>query len=147
MTIATESTLHAEVRETLSSRNRAIGTKDVDAIMRHYTDDLVYYDATPPFQSRGAAGLRQGWESCLPCFPERFGMASDELSIHGNGDFAAASWIWRFTDLPAEHGAMQTRLRATAILERREGEWKIVHEHCSVPFDPFTNNAVFSPVP
>ena len=144
MTTASESTLQAEVREVLTARNRAIGTKDVDAIMRHYADDLVYYDAIPPFQSAGAGGLRHGWESCLPYFPDHFGMASEQLSIHGDGDTAAAHWIWRFTDLPADHGAMQTCLRATAILERREGAWKIIHEHCSVPFDPHTEKAVHS---
>ena len=144
MTTTTESTFQAEVREALAARNRAIGTKDVDAIMRHYTDDLVYYDAIPPFQSKGSGGLRGGWESCLPYFPECFGIVSEQLSIHGHGDSAAAHWIWRFTGLPADHGAMQTCLRATAILERRAGQWKIVHEHCSVPFDPHTSQAVFS---
>ena len=147
MNTATESTLQAEVREVLTARNRAIGRKDVDAIMRHYADDLVYYDAIPPFQSAGAGGLRHGWESCLPYFPERFGIVSEQLSIHGDGDSAAANWIWRFADLPTDHGAMQTCLRATAILERRGGVWKIVHEHCSVPFDPHTSMAVFSLAP
>lgn len=147
MTTAIESTLQAEVREVLAARNRAIGAKDVDAIMGHYADDLVYYDAIPPFQSAGPGGLRQSWEGCLPYFPDHFGMASEQLSIHGDGDTAAANWIWRFTDLPADHGAMQTCLRATAILKRRAGEWKIVHEHCSVPFDPCTSQAFFSREP
>lgn len=147
MTTPTNTTLQAEVREALAARDHAIGMKDVDAIMRHYADDLVYYDAIPPFQSRGTEGLRHGWESCLPYFPDRFTMASDQLSIHGDGNSAAANWIWRFADLPADHGAMQTCLRATAILERREGSWKIVHEHCSVPFDPHTSQAVFSVEP
>ena len=144
MTTATETTLKAEVRAALVARDSAIGMKDIEGIMRHYADDLVYYDAIPPFQSAGAGGLRHGWESCLPYFPERFGIVSEQLSIHGDGDAAAANWIWRFTDLPVDHGAMQTCLRATAILERREGGWKIVHEHCSVPFDPHTSQAVFS---
>lgn len=144
MTAPTQSILQSEVCKAIEARNRAIGTKDVDAIMRHYTEDLVYYDAIPPFQSKGAGGLRHGWESCLPYFPDRFGIVSEQLSIHGDGDFAAANWIWRFTDLPADHGAMQTCLRATAILERRAGEWKIVHEHCSVPFDPHTEKPVYS---
>lgn len=139
--------IQVEVREALAARDRAIGLKNVEAIMECYVDDLVYYDAIPPFQSKGSGGLREGWESCLPYFPERFGIVSEQLSIHGDGDTAAAHWIWRFTDLPADHGAMQTCLRATAILERREGQWKIVHEHCSVPFDPHTSQAVFSLVP
>ncbi|MBL7649626.1 MAG: nuclear transport factor 2 family protein [Candidatus Hydrogenedentes bacterium] len=147
MTTATESTLQAEIREVLAARNRAIGAKDVDAIMGHYADDLVHFDAIPPFQSRGASGLRDGWESCLPHFPDRFGMASDQLAIFGADDSAAAHWIWRFTDLPEDHPALTTCLRATAILKRRGGEWKIVHEHCSVPFDPCTSQAFFQREP
>lgn len=147
MTTPTNTALQSQVREVLAARDRAIGTKDVDAIMRHYAHDLVCFDAIPPFQSKGSGGLREGWESCLPHFPDRFGMASEQLVLFAGEDTAAAHWIWRFTDLPEGHPAMQTCLRATAILERRDGQWKIVHEHCSVPFDPYTEKAVFSLAP
>jgi len=147
MTTQTATTPEAEVRALLAARDRAVGMKDVDGIMACYVDDLVYFDAVPPFQSRDASGLRGGWESCLPHFPDRFGLTSEQLTVFVDGGVAGANWIWRFTDMPADEGAMQTCLRATAILARRGGDWKIVHEHCSVPFDPFTEKAVFSLTP
>jgi len=39
---------------------------------------------------------------------------------------------------------MQTWLRTTACYQRKQGCWQIVHEHCSVPFDPETSRAAFT---
>ena len=39
---------------------------------------------------------------------------------------------------------MKTWLRTTAGYKRIQGKWHIVHEHCSVPFDPETSRAVFT---
>ena len=33
-------------------------------------------------------------------------------------------------------------VRATSCLRRQDGEWMIVHEHASVPFDANTGHAV-----
>ncbi|MBX3177139.1 MAG: SgcJ/EcaC family oxidoreductase [Candidatus Hydrogenedentes bacterium] len=144
MSTTAETTTEAEVRTIIQERDRAIASRDVDAILNFYADDLVYFDAIPPFVARGREILRQGWEQCFPHMPEGFRIVSEDLRVFAGPGMAAAHWLWRFVDLPVDHPAAQTLLRATAIFERRGNAWVIVHEHGSVPFDPYTNQAVFA---
>ncbi len=98
----------------------------------------------PPFQTRGAEAFRRIWETCLPYFPASFGIEHRDLGVMVSGDLALAHWLFRFTGMEKNHPAMQTWLRSTAGYQRRQGKWQIVHEHCSVPFDPETSKAVFT---
>jgi ketosteroid isomerase-like protein len=43
-----------------------------------------------------------------------------------------------------DHPAMQTWIRNTGGYRRIQGRWQIVHEHCSVPFNPETSKAVLT---
>ncbi|BBA35129.1 uncharacterized protein sS8_3186 [Methylocaldum marinum] len=61
-----------------------------------------------------------------------------------SGDLAFAHWLFRFTGEDKDHPAMQTWMRLTTCCQRQQGQWRILHEHCSLPFDPTTSQAVFT---
>jgi ketosteroid isomerase-like protein len=46
--------------------------------------------------------------------------------------------------LEQDHPAMQMWMRVTAVCQENQGNWQILHEHISVPFDPATSQAVFT---
>jgi ketosteroid isomerase-like protein len=71
-------------------------------------------------------------------------MKRRNLRVIVNGDMAIAHWLFRYTGMGQDHPPTQTCMRVTAGYERRQGRWQIVHEHCSVPFDPHTCKAVFT---
>jgi hypothetical protein len=134
----------AEVRRIIADQLRAIEARDVDGIMADYAPDVVAYDAIPPFVTRGADAWRKIWANCLPYFPETFAVEQRDLEVHVGGDVAHAHWLFRFTGPDPDHPAMQTWMRLTGCYRRIEGRWRIVHEHCSVPFDPMTTKAAFT---
>ena len=70
-----------------------------------------------------------------------------DLRIFVSGELALAHWLWHLTGVDKDHPAAQMWMRSTAGYQRKQGKWQIVHEHCSVPFDPFTGKAVFTPEP
>ncbi|WP_202925141.1 nuclear transport factor 2 family protein [Myxacorys almedinensis] len=39
---------------------------------------------------------------------------------------------------------MQMWMRATAVCQKQQGNWQILYEHISVPFNPETSQAVFT---
>ncbi|WP_242056682.1 nuclear transport factor 2 family protein [Nostoc sp. FACHB-152] len=134
----------AQIRQLIDEQQSAICAKDVDRIMAYYTKDVIYFDCKVPFQTKSADAFRRIWEECLPYFPDSFGTQTRDLNIFVSGELAFAHWLLRFTDMPEDHPAMQTWLRFTAGYQRQQGKWLIVHEHCSVPFDPHTSQAVFT---
>jgi ketosteroid isomerase-like protein len=105
---------------------------------------VVAFDVKPPFQTKGAEAWRRTWEECLPCFPDSFQIETRDLSLTASGDVALAHWLFRFTGEEKDHPAMQTWLRITAGYRRVRGTWQVVHEHLSVPFDPYTGQAAFT---
>ncbi len=133
-----------QIRKVLSDRDIALGAKNLEALMAYYSPSVVVFDAIPPFVYKGTEALRLAWEGCFPCFPDSFGTEIRNLCIAVGGDVASAHYLWRFSGMEPDHPAMQTWMRNTTLLERKQGEWLITHEHWSVPFDPNTSKVVFS---
>jgi uncharacterized protein (TIGR02246 family) len=145
MTIDTTKTHgEAQIRQLIADVASAICAKDLDRIIAHYTTDVIFFDVKSPFQTRGADALRHTLEACLPYFPASFGTETRDLSVIVSGDLALAHWLWRFTGMDKDHPAMQTWMRDTLGCRRTQGRWQIVHEHCSLPFNPETSQAVFT---
>ncbi len=142
----TESTItsnEAQIRQLIADQQRAICTKDVDQIMSRYATEIIIFDVKPPFQAQGKEAVRQMWEDCLPYFPDTFEIETRDLNVNVSEDLAVSHWLFRFIGTE-DHPAMQMWMRATAVCQRNQGEWQIVHEHLSVPFDPETSQAVFT---
>lgn len=142
-TASTVTALEAEIRQLIADQQRAICTKDVNQIMSRYATEIVIFDVKPPFQTKGREAVRQLWEDCLPYFPDLFEMETRDLTITANGEIATAHWLFRFKS-EEDHPATQMWMRATAICQKYQGTWQILHEHISVPFDPSNAQAIFT---
>ena len=139
----THTTDEAQIRQLISDQQRAICTKDVDQIMSHYANEVILFDVKPPFQTKGKDAVRQIWEDCLPYFPASFEMETRDLTIAVNDNLATAHWLFHFKG-EQDHPAMQMWMRATAVYQKDQGDWQILHEHISVPFNPETSQAVLT---
>lgn len=142
-TANTISTQEAEIRHLVAAQQQAICTKDVDQIMSRYANEVILFDVKPPFQTKGKDAVRQVWEDCLPYFPNAFEMETKDLTIAVNDNLATAHWLFRFKG-EQDHPAMQMWMRATAVCQKNQGNWQILHEHISVPFNPMTSQAVLT---
>ncbi len=134
----------AQIRQLIADQASAICAKDLDAILAPYAKDVINFDVKPPFQTKGADAWRQTWAACLPYFPDSAGVEMRDLRIFVSGDLAFAHWLWHLTGVDKDHPAAQIWMRSTGCYQRKQGRWQIVHEHCSVPFDPLTSKAVFT---
>jgi len=133
-----------QIRQLIADQAKAICSKDLDAILAPYSKEVINFDVKPPFQTRGADAWRQTWAACLPYFPDSAEVEMRDLRIFVGGDLALAHWLWHLTGVERNHPAAQIWMRSTGCYQRNEGRWQIVHEHCSVPFDPLTSKAVFT---
>jgi len=141
-----ETTLEeSQIQAAMAEWQQAFCRKDVDALMALYAPDAVSFDAIPPF-SEGPESLRNKIVGCLPYFPEGFAIETRDLRWHTGGDLASAHALWHFTDLPANHPAGRHWFRSTILWRKQaDGKLRILHDHCSAPFDPYTEKVVHSP--
>jgi uncharacterized protein (TIGR02246 family) len=134
-----------EIHQCIDAWLQALRGKQLARMLADYDERIVVFDVKPPFQIRGQAAIRQHWEESLPCFPDEFDYERRDVRILHSGDLAVAHWIFHIVGWPAGHPAAQMWMRATVVLERREGRWCSVHEHVSVPFDPENGRPVGDP--
>ena len=130
-----------QILELMAKWRAALERKDVAAMMEDYAEDALLFDGIPPYKTEGVDGIRQVWENCLPYFPDEFKSEHRDIQIHVSGDTAIAHGLHHFVPTPADHPCGQTWLRVTIGFRRIAGQWKVVHEHASIPFNPMTNQA------
>jgi len=114
------------IRDLMSEWSRALCAKDLDRLTAHYAPEVVFFDAVPPETRHGVGAYRESWGNCFPYLPPAIGSEVRDLHVTTH---AAATCGW---------------VRVTVCFEKREGAWKVVHEHVSVPFDPQSGQAVFT---
>jgi len=112
----------------------ALRAKDVDGIMSHYASDIVAFDLAPPLQYKGTGAYRKNWEAWFPTFRGTIGYEITNLSIAASEDVAFCHSFNRITGTRTDDEKTDVWVRATVCCRKIDGEWKIVHEHQSVPF-------------
>jgi ketosteroid isomerase-like protein len=137
-----------EIAALFARWSKSLEARDLDGLLAHYSPEVMLFDATPPYAVRGIASYRRAWEKTLACLPAEFKSEHRDVKIHASGEAAFAHCLHRIVPIGEEHPmAGRTWLRATICFSKAAGEWKITHEHVSLPFDPETGKADFIPNP
>lgn len=134
-------TNEAQVRALIEARGRAVRAKDLGGAVTANAPDVVTYDALPPLYNTGAETIRERTERWLGSYPDALGYDVRDLTVSAGGDVAFAHYLYRVSGTLASGDAVNMWVRATLGLHKLGGEWKIVHEHNSVPFDPQSGQA------
>lgn len=133
------------LRTFLDSRVDACQTKDIDRLMSHYSDDVVYYDVVPPLRFEGTEDVRRNFVRWFDEYDGPIGLETHELSVVANGDVAYAHMI--HLDSGTRKNGIDSAIwvRSTVCCRRSGDKWLITHEHISLPIDPANLQAWFSP--
>ncbi len=133
----------ARIRERMAEFQQAVKVKDLDRIMAQYTPDVVAYDAVGELQFKGIEAYRAHWQRCFDfCQGEGFFEIGD-VEVIASGDLAF-SYSLNHCGGPNEKGEMQTAwMRGTRCWRLQDGDWQVVHEHFSMPFDMASGQVSF----
>jgi ketosteroid isomerase-like protein len=108
---------------------------DVPAILAHHESDMVMFDLPPPLQCKGIEAYAQTWGLFFRYHKPGAAFDIQELAVTASQDVAFAIAIMRCgpdsSSNPADKDGFLFRL--TVGLRKVGGEWRVVHEHHSVP--------------
>jgi len=136
---------HKTVHAAITEWGEAFCNKQLDRLMALYAPDAVVFDAIPPFSS-GIEAMGAKVAACFPHFPDGCAIETRDLTVNIGAEMAVAHFLWHFVDLPANHPAGRHWLRSSIVWRAHaNGGWLIVHDHCSAPFDPYTEKVVLHP--
>jgi ketosteroid isomerase-like protein len=123
------------VREIIEGWAAGVRARDIDAVLRRHAPNLLVFDVVGPVRLKGLDAYRRTWlEQFFPWHGDtgRFELVDLEVSAGADAAFATALLECAGT----EDGKRVTfTLRLTIGLEKRDGEWIVVHEHHSQPLD------------
>jgi uncharacterized protein (TIGR02246 family) len=129
------------VQRLLRTYSEAAFAKDIEAFIAIYDDDIEVFDTWGP------EWLYQGVQSWRGMVGRWFGGLGDkrvlvemeEVRIKEMQGAAFVSTFVKYTALSASGERLHSLdNRMTWLLERKEGNWKIIHEHTSAPADHAT---------
>ena len=127
------------INDLFDAYKAAVFQKDADRFLELFDKNVRVFDMWA-WQYDGLPAWREmvtGWFSSLET--ERDVVTFDDIRIEESGDFGVASAFLRFAAV-SEKGEelrfLQNRL--TWVVRKKEGAWKIIHEHTSGPVDGST---------
>ncbi|RDI36435.1 YybH family protein [Falsibacillus pallidus] len=137
-----------KVQDVLDNYQKAVHEQDVEKFVSTYAEDVHIFDCWGKWECEGAESWRASvvdWFNGLKAeevtlkvlFSDTVIEESGELAfIHSNVTFAAHN--------AADEKLRQMTNRFTFGLKRADGEWKVTHEHSSLPISMETGKGMFN---
>jgi uncharacterized protein (TIGR02246 family) len=119
----------------------AIRTRNLDQMMSAYAEDVLQFDAAGALAQHGAAEVRATTRAWFDSWESAIAFEMRDLTIEVSGDVAFAHSFNRSAGTTKQGRDVAMWVRWTACFRKRDGAWKVVHEHVSVPFDRKTMKA------
>jgi uncharacterized protein (TIGR02246 family) len=121
------------VRKLVESWAAAVRRRDIGGVLQDHTSDIVMFDVPPPFQSKGIEDYKKTWDLFFSWSTDPVAFYFTELIITAGMDVAFAVATMRCTGTGLNGQAEGLDFRLTIGLRKIDGQWKITHEHHSVP--------------
>ncbi|MDR5825198.1 MULTISPECIES: nuclear transport factor 2 family protein [unclassified Caballeronia] len=116
------------IRALIEAWRQAVLAKDVDALVRHYAEDVVVFDVVPPASLKGVEPYREHWQHWFDSMKGPLAFEMRDVEVAASGDLAFAHSV-----NCVAVGEQDDIVRATVCFRKIGGEWRVVHEHASVP--------------
>jgi len=111
----------------------AIRNKNLDQLMSHYAADVVVYDVKPPLDMRGIAAYRKSFEKWFASMAGRINYEMLDLHVSANDTHAFCHCLSHVTGARTGGGRSDYWVRVTSGWRKEDGEWRVTHEHVSMP--------------
>jgi ketosteroid isomerase-like protein len=132
----------AAIRERIGKIVEGIGAKDIEALSAVYAKDVVSFDVEPPLQHVGNAAKMRNWVRAFTVF-DTIEYELRDLAVTVGGDVAFGHGFGRISGTLANGQTTSGMwVRATFCFQYLGGEWLIVHDQASVPFDVLSGTSV-----
>lgn len=123
------------IRALIAARAGAIARGNVDAIIAPIAEDIAVFDMFGPLHSGGKASARKGTRDWLDLYETPPRWEDRDVTVAASGDVGFAHSLGHVTGKRKDGVDIDMWFRTTLGLRRIGGEWRIVHEHQSEPFD------------
>lgn len=122
-----------EIITALEQWDRAICSLDLHEIVVHCSADVSLFDVSSELQ--GISAYQQIWTQYEEYFQTGLRVFRDQIQIHAESDLA---FVYCLSKIDVESGVPTPNIswcRTTICYRKKNDQWKIVHQHISLPID------------
>lgn len=125
----------AQIRRLKDEMTDALRHKNVDGVTSKFADKSVMFLLAPPLQFKTGVNSpgENGVQSWFDSFVGALGYEFRELEVTGGETTAFCHSLDRISGKRTDGTDTDVWVRETLGLRKIEGEWKITHQHQSVP--------------
>ena len=133
----------SEIRSLFATWQKAFEAKDVNGVMSIYAPGatLTSFDIVGPLQFKGADAYRKDYADFFAQFKGPIHVDYPDMQIVAGNNVGIAYGLERLTGTMTNGTPVDMWVRYTEGLKRIDGQWRVVHEHISVPVDLDTGKA------
>jgi uncharacterized protein (TIGR02246 family) len=121
------------IRKVIESWTAAVRRRDIQAILKNHSPDIVMFDVPPPFQSRGIDAYEKTWDTFFSWSADPIPFDITEMTITAGSDVAFVVATMHCAEPGPNGEQIGLDFRLTVGLRKIEGQWTITHEHHSIP--------------
>jgi ketosteroid isomerase-like protein len=139
----------AAIRALIDRWTKAAHEKNVDGVMSIYQrgPSLVAYDLVPPLQYKGWDAYRDDYKAFFDQYDGPIEFEFRDLVIAAGETFGYSHELQRVSGTLKAGQKMAFWLRVTDVYRKIGGQWRVVHEHVSVPTNLETGKAALDLTP
>ncbi|WP_345435481.1 YybH family protein [Actinoallomurus vinaceus] len=125
----------ATLRQHVDKIVEGIRANDLEGLKQLYATDVVSFDVEPPLQHEGIAAKLKNWTNAFTFF-QAVTYEVRDLTLTVGDDVAFGHCFGRLSGT-LKNGTATSGMwvRATFCFRKIDGNWLIVHDQVSVPFD------------
>lgn len=120
--------------------DQAVIARDTDILMQQCAQNVSLFDVST--QINGVKEYRAEWEKFTPYFMDGMQISRRDMKLYASESLAVLHCHSK-----VEHSALKGQLqmpwcRTTLCLQKIQGQWRVVHQHISMPVDMMTGKAI-----
>jgi uncharacterized protein (TIGR02246 family) len=137
------------IRALIDRWTKAAQEKNVDGVMSMYQrgGSLVAYDLVPPLQYKGWDAYRADYKAFFDMYDGPIKIEFRDLVIAADATFGYSHELQRVSGTLKGGRKAAFWVRVTDVYRKIGGQWRVVHEHVSVPANLETGKAALDLVP
>jgi uncharacterized protein (TIGR02246 family) len=113
----------------------ALERSDAAALAASYAEDVAIASLAPPLWTHGKQQYIENMTWWFSTFEGPLKGEPENMSIVAGDSVAFVNGFSHIVGKKKNGPPMDLRMRLTLCLEKRDGKWRVVTEHLSVPFD------------
>lgn len=129
-----------EVISQIKLWDAAVIGKEIEQLVEKCSEDVSMFDVSS--QHDGLQAYKKEWEKFSPYFSEHIQILRRDMKIYASDDLAVLHCHSKVENDLLKDKLPMPWCRTTLCLQKKAGEWLVVHQHISMPIDMITGKAI-----